>query len=485
MVNKAKKCLALSLSLVSLISSVGSFKVFASGGDESYKAMGIDELIPKTLADSELSPYSGGMEVCEYWSTRPVTEEEPETESAAHFDKETKTLILHSNSDFKKIKKFVYLLKSVENVILEDGVTKVPEKFFAKCSNLKSIKGNNVTYISDQAFAFCSQLTEVCLPSAKGIGEGAFKFCYSLKKIDFPMALSLGEEAFEGCTNLDLKELHLKPMCIVYPSTFDGTGIIVNPKKLVHGADMTYYTGSDSLLPKSESMPEFNEKTKTLTISSWNNFRTVMKNPEKYRTATTVVLGDIIDTIPAYAFSGWTNLKSIKGKNVRHILNNAFSGCSELTDVSSSSYEIITIGNCAFQGCSKLEYVQGMLGSPRFSSVIGDYAFQGCSQLRYIILTNVSKVGKYAFQGCSELERVSLQGTSHFIDAIDIVLETVIEDYAFQGCTKLLGFNMYSTISSRCPEPVAKEHAFDDCPCIVKGHLRIDDRSPVSSPKLR
>ena len=56
---------------------------------------------------------------------------------------------------------------SIQNAIIESGMTSIGDNAFAGCSGLTSIKiPNSVTRIGERAFAGCSGLTSVTIPNS-------------------------------------------------------------------------------------------------------------------------------------------------------------------------------------------------------------------------------------------------------------------------------------------------------------------------------
>ena len=119
--------------------------------------------------------------------------------------------------------------KIIQNVIIEDGITRVGTYAFYEQENLKNITfpdsllsigqyafcssealnslilPEQLTTIEEGAFMFCGALKSVVFAeSLISIGEGAFSYCHSLKSIVFPASLqTIGKRAFAACWNLD------------------------------------------------------------------------------------------------------------------------------------------------------------------------------------------------------------------------------------------------------------------------------------------
>ena len=108
--------------------------------------------------------------------------------------------------------------------------------------------------------------------------------------------------------------------------------------------------------------------------------------------------------------------------NVININNNAFSGCSSLTDVTIPN-SVTEIGNYAFQYCRGLTNVT--IGNS--VTEIGYAAFKDCSSLTNVIIgSSVTTIGSSAFKGCIGLTSVTIPNSV-----------TEIGNYAFDGCSSL------------------------------------------------
>ena len=112
----------------------------------------------------------------------------------------------------------------------------------------------------------------------------------------------------------------------------------------------------------------------------------------------------------------------IDGKvyNVTSIGNGAFYGCSSLKNIKIPE-GVTSIGWGAFDGCSSLTSIK----IPESVTSIGDWAFFGCSSLKSIkIPESVTSIGYRAFDGCNNLDVV-----------IDNKKKNIrVGKYTFDGC---------------------------------------------------
>ena len=164
-----------------------------------------------------------------------------------------------------------------------------------------------------------------------------------------------------------------------------------------------------------------------------------------------VVIEEGVNSIGAYAFSGFSNLTSVTiADSVKGIWERAFYGCSSLSAVDLGE-NLGTIGPAAFAYCSSLESIT----LPESLTDISESAFESCTELASIVIPDsvtwiidnafrnctsltqisigkgVQMIPKAAFSGCTALQNVE-------IDA-DAKIETIYTD-AFSGCTSLASF---------------------------------------------
>ena len=142
--------------------------------------------------------------------------------------------------------------------------------------------------------------------------------------------------------------------------------------------------------------------------------------------------------------------------NVTSIGENAFSGCSSLTSINIPD-GVTSIGGYAFYGCSSLTSIT----LPDGVTSIGNSAFFGCSSLTSITLPDgVTSINSYAFYNCSNLSSINIPDGVKYIDnnafmycssltSINIPNSVKsIGSSAFSGCSSLTSINIPNSITS-------------------------------------
>ena len=234
-------------------------------------------------------------------------------------------------------------------LIIQEGVTSIGGYAFYNCGALKSVTiPDSVTSIGDDAFNGCTGLTSVTIPnSVTNIGGYAFNGCTGLTCVTIPDSVtSIGGGAFFGCTGL--------------------TEIYYNAKSVEGSSSAFNGVGTSS-----------------------GGIR--------------AVIGDSVELIPAYLFSGCTGLTSVTiGNSVTSIGGGAFSGCTGLSSVTIPD-SVTSIGGSAFYGCAGLTSVT----IPNSVTNIGRSAFEGCAGLTCVTIGNgVTSIGGYAFSRCTGLTEI-------------------------------------------------------------------------------
>lgn len=133
-----------------------------------------------------------------------------------------------------------------------------------------------------------------------------------------------------------------------------------------------------------------------------------------------------------YSVVSTTNLTiNVTGFNSSYEGNLVLNGSVVYND---ATYQVVSIGSYAFNGCSSLTSV----GDLSACTSIGSFAFQSCSSLTSVgDLSVCTTIGGSAFNNCSSLTSVG-----------DLSSCTAIGNYAFQNCSSLTSVSDLSACTS-------------------------------------
>ena len=308
----------------------------------------------------------------------------------------------------------------IKRIVFSEGITEIGIQEFKNYPALEEIEFGGVKKIGDGAFSGCTALKNLNLDgNIEEIGEGAFNDCKNLTTITVGSKLkTVYYDVFDGCDNLTSIDINKDNTDLytdgkkLFPSTFSGTC----------GESATY---------------SYNAKTKTLTLSGSGamdagdyvyvdsgEYEYINSIPSPYNNILrhemqTLIVGDNITSIGAYAFPQCEALKTVKlGKNLRTIDDNAFIKCSALETIQSGN-NVKSIGKRAFSECSNLNKIDALTNLTK----IGSYSFYGCNKLKtFSIGKSVKSIGKGAFSQCASLKKLSVHKSNKYFSKRDNML---------------------------------------------------------------
>ena len=285
------------------------------------------------------------------------------------------------------------------------SVAEIGDGAFSECEQLSSVViDDGLTVLPENAFAHCDQLSTVTLPnSLTSIGDYAFTGCSSMPSIDIPDSVSvIGESAFSFCEAL--YEIDLSDnIRSIGATTFTYTAFYDTPDNWQDGV---LYLGNCLLSAEDTLDGDYTVRDGTRTIA-------------------------------ALAFSECKNLSAVYLPNsLQYIGESAFSGCTHLTkaDIPAS---VVEIGRSPFVFCSSLN---GISVSPdnayyytdaygvlydKEQTLLLQYPM-GLSLAAYTVPDSVDNIGKAAFCGEEQLEQITLPAGLR-----------LVEDMAFFMCLNL------------------------------------------------
>ena len=365
-----------------------------------------------------------------------------------------------SNPFFSNAKLWINGAGLAGDIVIDQGVTKIPTNTFKNCSGITSITiPNSVTEIGSSAFSGCTSLTNVTIGNGvTEIGGYAFENCDSLISITIPDSVtSIGSYTFSNCPSLTTVTI--------------GNGVTE--------IESHAFLGCNSLTSVNYLG----------TIEQWCNisFNEHTSNPLYYakklyvnnELVTDIVIPNTVTEIKAYAFYDCDSLKSVTiGNSVETIGSYAFYNCDKLVEVYNLSSLNITVGSddngligyyakvihtsldepsilettdngyiFAYVSDSEI-YLVDYVGNETEITLpdgykgknykINQYSFRGRNDITSVTIPNsVTSIGEEAFMGCDSITSITIPNSV-----------TSIGDYAFEDCTLLTSIIIPNSVTS-------------------------------------
>ena len=347
------------------------------------------------------------------------------------------------------------------SVTIPDSVREIGDYAFFECTQITNIVvPASVENVGEFAFAGCSSIGDVVLEDGvKRLSASSFANCTALTNLTLAAGLEdIGEAAFSGCSSL---------------------ANILIPETVTHiGARA--FEETDWLAHKAE-----NRIAALPIIDSEDRCAIVWTGPEQPRS--TVSLNGY-RLVADEAFKGLSEIQGLMiGSALQYVGNQAFSGCSSLSEIKSDEAADIPshvkqIGDGAFANCAALEsltvassataFGEGVFEGDPIKTVMGWRSDLGVSSSALESVTfssGISEIPAGAFEG-SSLESVEIPegvtsiGARAFADSEKLKtvvlpesLKTIGEE-AFRGCTSLEEISIPPGVES-----IGKD-AFEDTP---------------------
>ena len=390
--------------------------------------------IPTKLSLTEIGQYA--FSNYEYIDKDPseITKQEPETMKIWFIGNDTIEEVIIPEG-VKTINAYAFAnLTALKRVVLPSTIERIDQGAFYGCKELIAVEGlEKVKFLNQAAFFGCNLENKISLDNAVAIADYAFAGNASLKEVTLSeVSQSVGAYAFSGCSSLEklnIKADFVKIGAYTFSDCKALTEVKINTAVVSRGAfsgcskleairlgkDVSVigeYAFSGTAL-KTFVIDEANRSFKTGNnasyITSKDGTELVLVSPAV--SGTFELSESSIVSIGNGAFSGCTKLTAISAPSVRSIGEYAFAGCKKLTEASFGS--LTAIGGYAF-------YETALTAHPDLSLVkeIGDFAFAG-SKLESVNIPDGMSIGNSAFSGCASLHTVKIGN------------EVKIGDYAF------------------------------------------------------
>ena len=391
-------------------------------------------------------------------------------------------------------------------VTIPNTVTTIGSSACSQCTGLTSLTiGNSVTSIGDNAFMGCTSLASLNIPnSVTMIGVGSFQGCSSLQTITLGSSVStIGNVAFEGCSSVT-------SLSIPNSVTLIGNWAFCNLTSLDSlyiGSSVTYFLQNTFAGTDNVRYLHYNAKNANVSYFTILGYQSALP----VGSITQLVVGDSVQSIQQYAFSGAIHLDSVTlGFSLTSVSSSAFHDCANVhyLNYNAGRFTDNTFPSAALNVFSRLTQVvvgDSVLRIPARAFIqkdslytitmansvnaIGDSCFYGCGTLSTVQLSNtLSSIGASAFQGCSNLSGTltlpntmvsigsnafrgctSLSGTLNIPSSV-----TTIGQAAFYGCTYLVALNTFNA------QAAIPADAFYNCERLYQ--VNLGDHTPSIGP---
>lgn len=294
------------------------------------------------------------------------------------------------------IKRFVSYDHMPSKIVLEEGLTEIPDSTFSSFDIVEVVLPSTITKIEDGAFYNCTNLKRINLgDNLNFVGESAFKGCVSLEELYLGHSFQTSYvSSFSGLSGL--KKVILNCNNVPGNETMQYSWYLLDTKtanglEFVIGKDVevaTYF----NLFEHHGSVNEFNTVS-TVTFEDGCKVRELDGTFRGFYNLTSVVLPESVKKVGKSTFEQCQSLESIDLSGVTELdTENLFTNCYSLKSVILPD-NLTEIGPYMFSNCKSLV----SLTIPQSVTVIGEKAFSQCAIETIVLPQNLTEIGTKAF----------------------------------------------------------------------------------------
>ena len=311
------------------------------------------------------------------------------------------------------IKRFVSYNHMPSKIVLEEGLTEIPDSTFSESDIVEVVLPSTITKIEDGAFYNCTNLKRINLgDNLNFVGESAFKGCVSLEELYLGHSFQTSYvSSFSGLSGL--KKVILNCNNVPGNETMQYSWYLLDTKtanglEFVIGKDVevaTYF----NLFEHHGSVNEFNTVS-TVTFEDGCKVRELDGTFRGFYNLTSVVLPESVKKVGKSTFEQCQSLESIDLSGVTELdTENLFTNCYSLKSVVLPD-NLTEIGPYMFSNCKSLV----SLTIPQSVTVIGENAFSQCAIETIVLPQNLTEIGTKAFY-ISDLKEIFIPKSVTYI----------------------------------------------------------------------
>lgn len=323
------------------------------------------------------------------------------------------------------------------SVTIPGWLTEIPSDTFLNAADLKVVTfEDGVEKVGPTAFKNCKKLETVNFPeNPMEIGQQAFQLCDVLGNLTFPARMiSIGNNAFEGAGNMT--RVVLPPMDHLGQDVFKGTEL----------TEIVWPDNPINEILQSPFGPQ--QKIAEMTFPGWMK---IIPNAvcQNWKGLEKVTLSEGVEQSGDYAFQFCTAITEVNLPSTLRIINNSSffnldNAHPALTHIDfPEGLEVIDYR--AFYGSSLTD-----LEFPTTLTALKTGVFSYSSQLSEVTFKSVQpwSIGEAAFERCSKLTTVDFGNNVTEIGARAFSNDNVLTGLIFPESLKLIGNNAFSNCNS-------------------------------------